>query len=167
MKHIQAPQRSNLQSATSLFLAGSIEMGAAEHWQTRVVEALSEYNVDIYNPRRDDWDSSWVQSIDNPQFNEQVTWELEHLVKSEYVIFCFDPNTKSPITLLELGYMLGMTKGNVYVVCPPGFWRKGNVDIICKFERVPVFESLDGALQVLRDDLHIFHSSSKLGARHW
>ena len=41
----------------------------------------------------------------------------------------FDPNTKSPVSLLELG--LYAHTGKLRVCCPDGFWRKGNVDVIC------------------------------------
>ena len=40
-----------------VFLAGSIEMGAAEDWQTRLVASLD--GVVALNPRRAAWDSSW------------------------------------------------------------------------------------------------------------
>ena len=40
-----------------VFLAGSIEMGKAENWQTRLVDSLKEREGLILNPRRDDWDS--------------------------------------------------------------------------------------------------------------
>ena len=56
----------------SIFLAGSIEMGIAESWQEKVVQELKNEPVIILNPRRDDWDSSWEQKIDNLQFREQV-----------------------------------------------------------------------------------------------
>ena len=60
----------------SLFLAGSIEMGQAEPWQAEVERALVDEEVVILNPRRDHWDASWEQSIDNPLFRDQVEWEL-------------------------------------------------------------------------------------------
>src|SRR5215475_14557067 len=48
----------------TLFLACRIEMGEAENWQERVARELSNVpNLTILNPRRDDWDRSWVQSI--------------------------------------------------------------------------------------------------------
>jgi len=115
----------------SMFLAGSIEMGVAEDWQTKVQNILKDTDIIVYNPRRDDWDSSWTQEISNPKFFEQVTWELDHIDKSDYVVVYFDPTTKSPITLLELG-ILAKTPEKVLVCCPEGFWRKGNVDIVCK-----------------------------------
>lgn len=53
----------------------------------------------------------------------------------------FDPNTKSPISLLELG--LYATSKKLHVICPEGFWRKGNVDIICKKYDIPLYETIN------------------------
>lgn len=61
----------------SVFLAGSIEMGRALDWQQTVEAALDRYPATILNPRRDDWDTSWEQSIAHPQFAAQVRWELD------------------------------------------------------------------------------------------
>lgn len=58
-------------SKKAIFLAGSIEMDKAVNWQKRGEEVLSEKYV-IFNPRRASWNTSWEQSIDNPQFKEQV-----------------------------------------------------------------------------------------------
>jgi len=116
-----------------VFLAGSIEMDTAENWQTKLSEKLETIdNLTILNPRRDNWDSSWKQDINNIYFNEQVTWELDGIKNVDTVIFYFDPNTKSPITLMELGIVsASRVDQNVIVCCPEGFWRKGNVDVLC------------------------------------
>jgi hypothetical protein len=115
-----------------VFLAGSIELNAAEEWQTKIVnELLKIPNLTILNPRRANWDNSWKQSIDEPKFVEQVNWELDEIKNADTVIFYFDPNTKSPITLMELGIVSELDLKNLIVCCPEGFWRKGNVDILC------------------------------------
>lgn len=135
----------------SIFLAGSIEGDTAEKWQDEVVKTLSSFhshdykNYTILNPRRDSWDSSWKQSIDNPQFNEQVSWELTALDLAETIFMYFDPNTKSPISLLELG--LYANSGKLMVCCPDGFWRKGNVEIVCKRYDIPLFAYLPKLLE--------------------
>jgi hypothetical protein len=78
MREIKAPSRPALERR--IFLAGSIEMGQAEQWQQRIVDALSGAgDLVILNPRRDDWDDSWQQRADDPQFSEQVSWELDML----------------------------------------------------------------------------------------
>lgn len=136
MKHIKAPDRSyEPHSGMSVFFAGSIEMGAAEPWQEELAQKLSGFSDDeliVYNPRRPDWDSSWTQDpAEGTQFYDQVTWELDHIDKADLVVFYFDPNTKSPITLLELGTCLAKQK-SVLVYCPEEYFRHGNVYLTCQ-----------------------------------
>lgn len=124
-----------------IFLAGSIEMGNAENWQEKIVNTFKDKSYIFLNPRRDDWDSSWEQKIENIEFKEQVKWELNALHSSDIIIMYFDPNTKSPISLLELG--LYATSRKLIVCCPEGFWRKGNVDIVCEMYNIPTVQTID------------------------
>ncbi len=131
MIHIQAPNSYQEHKAKkSVFLAGSIEMGVAELWQDRLVKDLEGQDILIFNPRRDDWDASWEQTIENTQFREQVEWELNALEDADKVVFYFSPGTKSPITLLEFGIFAKANPEKMICFCPEGFWRKGNVDIV-------------------------------------
>lgn len=135
MPSLISPSRIPLAPTDRLvFLAGSIEMGRAEDWQSRLTRALLQHApaIVVANPRRESWDSSWEQSIDNPRFKEQVDWELDHLERADLAVFYFQPDTMSPITLLELGKRLaGPRSAQTLVCCPPGFWRRGNVEIVC------------------------------------
>lgn len=152
MKEIKAPHFVDNKLKT-VFLAGSIEMGAAEQWQTRAVELLKDSGLTIVNPRRDDWDSTWEQKATNPQFREQVTWELQHIEDADAVIIYFDPNTKAPITLLELGFCAGHKNAlDIFVVCPEGFYRKGNVDIVCERYGLFTFDTLEGACEAIKEE---------------
>jgi hypothetical protein len=133
----------NLVSTSSrtphLFLAGSIEQGKATDWQAEAIEFFSAKMVGgeltVVNPRRASWNPDLEQSIDNPEFNHQVTFELHNLDKADGVVMWLEPGTMSPISLLELGLLAGWTNAGqlnkLVVGCPPGFWRKGNVDIVC------------------------------------
>lgn len=132
----------------SVFLAGSIEMGRAEDWQAYITERLSGFL--IYNPRRDDWNPDWEQRIDNPPFKEQVQWELDALDKADAIIMYLSPGTYSPISLLELG--LHATSGKLAVICPEGFWRKGNVDIVCERFHIIQLKNLDEAVDWLQKE---------------
>ena len=132
----------------SVFLAGSIEMGKAENWQIHVENLLEYTDCVIFNPRRDDWDSSWVQSVTNPQFTNQVTWELMALEKADVIALYLDPATKSPISLLELGLHAG--SGKLIVCSPEGFYRKGNVDIVCLRYGVPMVENVVELVKLTR-----------------
>lgn len=136
-----------------IFLAGSIDMGKAENWQERLERELNMYeDVMICNPRRDDWDSTWVQSIDNPQFNEQVTWELDNIEAADMVVFYFDPAGAAPITLLELGLAAGIC-AQIIVCCPDGYWRKGNVEMVCDRYDIPLCNNIDEFIRLIRIEL--------------
>lgn len=132
-----------------LFLAGSIEMGAAEDWQSAAHAEFSDLGGLILDPRRPDWDSSQEQVTTNPYFTRQVQWELDGLDAANCIFMYFDPNTKSPISLLELG--LHAKSGKLVVCCPRGFWRHGNVDITCHRYGIPVFENIEFAYAEVRD----------------
>jgi hypothetical protein len=125
----------------NIFLAGSIEMGAAEDWQVTLEEKLSDLDIDIYNPRRDNWDPTLEQKADNPPFREQVEWELNALDLVDYIVMYLSPGTISPISLLELGLYAESCK--LIVCCPEGFHRKGNVDIVCERYNIKQVGSLD------------------------
>lgn len=140
-----------LMELPSYFLAGTIDMGNSEDWQAIAMARLKFRASVIYNPRRENWDSSWAQEIDSPQFNTQVNWELEHIDAADRVIMYFADTSKSPISLLELGLIAASNPEKLYVVCPEGFWRKGNVDIVCNKYGVKMFESLDVLFDYLDD----------------
>lgn len=139
-------------------------MGNAEDWQKRVIDycrakvpfdALTFYN--FYNPRRADWDSSWEQSLNSPNFYEQVSWELDMLIASDFIYMYFDPSTQSPISLLELGMFA--SSGKMIVCCPNGFYRKGNVDVVCQKFNIPLFTDFDASLVALRNKIREYTNS--------
>ena len=137
----------------SVFLAGSIEMGRAEPWQGQMEQALGDLDAAILNPRRDAWDASWVQTIHNPLFREQVEWELAAQERADVIAMYFAPGTQSPITLLELG--LFARSGKLIVCCPDGFWRRGNVQVVCASYRVPEADSLSELARAVRGRLEV------------
>lgn len=119
---------------TKIFLAGSIEMGNAEEWQSKLCKELEDTDLVILNPRRPDFDASQEQSATNPYFRNQVEWELTALENADVIFMYFDPNTKSPISLLELGLF---HRKAMAVCCPDGFWRQGNIQIVCQWYDIP------------------------------
>lgn len=149
---VQAPNEVILDNEfVNIFLAGSIELGQAEKWQEKVIAALSDKPIRFLNPRRTDWDSSWSQDIHNDKFVEQVVWELSSLEMAQIVIMYFDPNTKSPISLLELG--LHAKEQKLVVLCPEGFWRKGNVDVVCDYYGVNQVDTFDELIEFIRSTI--------------
>lgn len=121
-------------------------MGTAEHWQRYTESYLRPVSGLILNPRRDDWDGAWTQDLGSPIFVQQVEWELKGLQDCTTIIMNFDPATKSAISLMELGLYARQSR-KLRVHCPDGFWRKGNVDIVCREYGVMQFPSLDMLLE--------------------
>lgn len=152
LKVYKAPEPIELEpTELVVFLGGSIEMGAAENWQDRIATAVEDLDVTLLNPRRDDWDSSWVQDpTPGTQFHDQVAWELDGQTTADIIVYYFDPNTKSPITLLELG-LFG--DHHVIVCCPQTFWRYGNVAIVCQWVGATLVHTFDELVEELRKNI--------------
>jgi len=150
---IQAPNEipTFLIERSKIFLGGSIEMGKAIDWQRDLIERLKDEFIIFLNPRRSDWDSSWTQEITNPQFKEQVDWELNGLETADIIVMVFDPNTMSPISLLELGLYASSKK--MVVICPEGFWRKGNVDIVCEKYNIKQVKNIDELVEYIYEKI--------------
>lgn len=132
----------------SVFLAGSIEGDTAENWQSTFEKELKDIDIVILNPRRDDWDDSWQQEIGNKQFREQVGWELAAQEQASCIAMYFDPNTKSPISLLELGLFARSKK--MIVCCPDGYWKKGNVDTVCVVYGITLVNTLEELIEAVK-----------------
>lgn len=152
---IRAPEPLKFFHSTTplLFLAGSIEQGTAQKWQQATIDFLKDTNVIILDPRRDDWDAS-VED-DTEAMQEQVTWELQGLEEADIVLIHFDPQTKSPISLLELGLLLaGDSHTELIVSCAPDFYRYKNVRITCERYEVTVYNTIEEAYVKLTDSLN-------------
>lgn len=132
----------------SIFLAGSIEMGKAENWQDEAINFLTSKKnsslINIFNPRKDVWNTETPLEFENPEFFQQVSWELNALEQSDLIIMNFIPETISPISLLELGRF--GTSGKIRVACPKNYWRSGNVEIFCNRYNIPLYSNLHDLL---------------------
>jgi hypothetical protein len=137
----------------TIFLAGTIDMGNSIDWQQHSINTLKSFDIEteltVYNPRRMDWDSSWKQEITDPQFNEQVNWELDMLEQADIILLYFQKNSLSPISMLELGLFSKYKK--IIVCCEEGFWRKGNIDIVCQRNGIRMYTELDKMLIDLKE----------------
>ena len=156
MKEIKPPH-SQEGLHPKVFLAGSIEMGKAVEWQTVATETLKPYVGTVLNPRREDWDASWEQTVKNPQFKEQVNWELDGLDKADFILVHFDPKTKSPITFGE--FSAHYKRGNIFVSCPKGWWRRGNLEVMCDRAGIPLYESLTDALAAMIKRIEVMYET--------
>lgn len=130
---------------SSIFLGGTIDMGNSHNWQEDTIKYIESYHpqkYNIFNPRRLDWDSNWEQSFENPHFYQQVNWELDALEAAEFVLIYFMKGSQSPISLLELGLMASDFH-RLSVICEDGYFRKGNVEIVCNRYQIQMFQTIE------------------------
>lgn len=145
------PNQSQLNGRLKVFLGGSIDMGGAEDWQAEVEKALSSQAVVLLNPRRDDWSKEWKPVSTDTNFRAQVQWELAALEAADIIVMYLAPGSQSPISLLELGLYAKSKK--LMIVCPDGFWRKGNVDIVAERYHITTYPTLAAMSKALQAKL--------------
>ena len=126
-------------------------MGSAPDWQSDVIDALAGETVDILNPRRADWSKEWQPVANDDEFRRQVDWELSALESADVIVLYLFPGSQSPISLLELG--LHARSGKLIVLCPDGYWRKGNVDITVRRYGVEEVDDMESLLRSLKGRL--------------
>ena len=119
----------------NIFLAGSINNGLSVDWQSEFITNLDsqfENHIDdeelvIFNPR--------LKYVPR-DLESQIRWEQEKLRISDLVVFNFEPEYMSPISLLELGQCLerfsNHDKIKVVVNCSKHYPRYWNVRNTCK-----------------------------------
>ena len=129
MRHFKPPQQpQDGTGRVKVFFGGTIEMGAAEDWQQKLADHLATLpfadQLDVYNPRRDGWDSSWPNDYSHPEFRAQVDWELARQKEADIIVYFFADGSVSPITLFELGLFRDR---NPVVGSASGYKRFGNL----------------------------------------
>ncbi len=130
-----------LKGYRKVFLAGTIDGGDSVDWQAEAEKFfISRGGWAVFNPRQKEWHPERPGEMDY-----QVSWELSHLEQADAILMYFADGSKSPITLLELG--LHARSGKLRVVCTEKFYRYDNVRITCERYGIPVFTTLQEALE--------------------
>jgi len=117
------------------FLAGSIDYREENPWRVNFYR-FSSNKLHFFDPTRKDHDA-----LNNAQMQEHINWELDALELSDKIILNFLPESKSPISLVELG--LYAKSGKLIVVCPKEFYQKRYIKTLCKKYRIKLHNSLD------------------------
>lgn len=151
---IYAPSEETPRGVKSVFLAGTTSKVDPGDWRETLSTSLSDLPVTIYSPYRPDWDSSWREDIDFAPYREQVEWELDKLDKSDTVVIYFHPATQAPISLLELG-LCARVPEKALVVCPEGYWKRGNVQIVCEKYGVEMVDNVDALRDAIVERLSV------------
>ena len=140
---IYAPSEETPRGLKSVFLAGTTTKVDPTDWREALSASLADAPVTIYNPHRADWDSSWREDVDFAPYREQVEWELEKQDVADVVVVYFHPATQAPVSLLELG-LCARVPGKAVVVCPEGFWKRGNVQVVCRRFGIELVDGVEG-----------------------
>ena len=145
MQVIIAPERKPITNQ-SIFLAGTIDDGKSEDWQSKLIEELSDHEITILNPRRNNWGD-----LSDNELRKQITWELDHLEKADIIFMYIIGTSKSPISLLEMGIHIKDLK--LIVVCEPEFYRYENVKITCEYYNAELYDSLGLGIDALLSNI--------------
>ncbi|KAK4466865.1 hypothetical protein QBC42DRAFT_258200 [Cladorrhinum samala] len=125
---VRAPSRPTITGKKSIFLAGTTTPTDGPDWRDILISAISHLPVTVFEPTRSDWDSTWEEDIKCPKFREQVEWELDMQERSDVVVIYFGPNTKAPISLLELG--LVARSGKAIIGYHKQYEKRGNLQVV-------------------------------------
>lgn len=125
----------------NLFIAGTIDCGDSVNHQQAIIDELNKEDtvrpIMIYNPRR----AEWPNVNDKEEIDKQINWELYHLERADLIIMNILGNSKSPISLMEIG--LFAKEHKLIVFCSPNFYRYDNVRIVCEKYKVPLYNTND------------------------
>jgi len=149
---IYAPSEEPVRGVKSVFLAGTTSKVDKTDWREVLSASLSGFPITIFNPYRADWDSTWREDIDFAPYREQVLWELDKQSKADYMAVYFHPATQAPISLLEFG-LSAQVPGKVIAVCPEGYWKRGNVQIVCQKFGIDMLDSIDKLREAIVEKL--------------
>ena len=128
----------NKLNAKSVFLAGTIDNGDSLNWQDKVIIELINLGIEceVFNPRREYWNPNPTKE----DMEKQIKWEQDHLDSADVIAMVLLDESKSPISLLELGLY---TKSNkIIVFCTPNFYRFDNVRLTCEKYNIELIQDL-------------------------
>ena len=149
MKLIQSPEKLPLTNWKSLFLAGGISN--CENWQQELIEYLSDVDVTIVNPRREG-----DLATDGTEAAIQIEWEFNYLKSCSMISFWFPKTSICPITLFELGKVLGtydLHNVIVLVGCDPEYSRLFDVQQQSKLEGVSVIIGKEQFFKAVKESI--------------
>ena len=104
-----------------------------------------------HRPHPEQFDAVGKPELGDAHFAQQVNWELSALEQADIIVMYLAPGSQSPVSLLELG--LHARSGKLIVLCPEGYWRKGNVDAVAARYPVAQVATMDALVDAVRHRL--------------
>jgi len=135
---ITAPDNTDV-PGFKLYLAGAIDMGAAEDWQAEVIQRLDGLpGLVLINPRR--------ARFTPDTLDEQIKWELDAMERADLILMWLPDTAKAPVSLFEAG--LYWNSGKLLLGAGPKFYRRRNLELT---NRRPLESTLDGLLHAFME----------------
>lgn len=148
-KHIRALEEYKREFGDkSIFLAGGIT-GTKYDWQQELVDRLSDTNLVILNPRRNDFPKE-----DPYATTEQIKWEYDHLKKADCVSFWFPAEAPCMTSLFELGAWSKAGKP-LFVGVEPGYIKEGSIrkQLALVRPEVPVVSNMEDLELMIKGEI--------------
>ena len=121
----------------TVFLAGSIDLELEGNWRNEIVEELKD-DYHFFDPTRKEHNQ-----MGNFEMQDHIKWELDALNMSNKILLNFLPDSKSPVSLIELG--LYMMSSKLIVVCPKSFYKRRYIKTLCQKYNTELFRNLTEA----------------------
>ncbi len=77
---------------------------------------------------------------------------------ADVIAIYYGPHANAPISLMELGLFAKSKK--CVVACPNGYWKRGNVQIVCAKYGIEIVDGVDG---LAKGVLNMLREKGKLG----
>jgi hypothetical protein len=139
----------------SLYLAGPFEGG---EWRDDVITAMSDLDVDIYDPRNGVWETPAALDLAAGAFAGMLDWQLANAEQARVVIVWLPAGASAMTATLQLGYLAakrgGPKKGSTVIIGPDG--EKGKNHLLRTFvanTRVSFMGALPDVIRVARYEL--------------
>ena len=148
-------------SPITVFLSGAIDRNKAVSWREYVASKLNHLPVILIDPYRPDWNNTWREEATFEPFRRQVEWELDTMEAANIIVVHFTATEQAPISLLEFGLFARESRRDrkLLVMCPDGYWKKGNVQIVCARFGIPLLDDLDDLVNAIDANVIEIHQA--------
>ncbi len=125
-----------------VFLAGSMCIDKEDNWRKNVIKNYAN-DFDFIDPTNENHNL-----LNDSLMKKHINWELEGLELSDIIFMNLLPESKSPISMVELGLYARSNK--LIICCPENFYQYRYINALAKKYNVTLFSELDKGIQYLK-----------------
>ncbi|CAM1372061.1 nucleoside 2-deoxyribosyltransferase domain-containing protein [Tenacibaculum xiamenense] len=128
-----------------VFLAGSMCIDKEDDWRKNVIKNFANV-FDFIDPTNENHNL-----LNDSQMEHHINWELEGLELSDIILMNLLPESKSPISMVELGLYARSNK--LIICCPENFYQYRYIKTLAKKYNVALFTELEKGIQHLKKEI--------------